>query len=163
MPSKLFGELVESRYSTPHVSAHELQNWIDSDKKLVILDSRTNREYKIMNIPTGRSCPGGELVYRIFDVVDDDTTIVVNCAGRTRSIMGAQSLINAGITNEIFALENGTMGWELAGLSLEHGSSESLEVPTKKGQVRGSEAAERVRRKFNIESCLLYTSDAADE
>ena len=151
VPSKLFGELVESRYSTPHVSAHELQNWIDSDKKLVILDSRTNREYKIMNIPTGRSCPGGELVYRIFDVVDDDTTIVVNCAGRTRSIMGAQSLINAGITNEIFALENGTMGWELAGLGLEHGSSESVEVPTEKGQAQASEAAERVRRKFNIE------------
>ena len=151
VPSKLFGELVESRYSTPHVSAQELQNWIDSDKKLVVLDSRTNREYKMMNIPTSHSCPGGELVYRIFDVIEDDTTIVVNCAGRTRSIMGAQSLINAGVTNEIFALENGTMGWELAGLSLEHGASESVEVPTEKGQAQGSEAAERVRRKFNIE------------
>ena len=151
VPSKLFGELVESRYSTPHVSAHELQNWIDSDKKLVVLDSRTNREYRTMNIPTSRSCPVGELVYRIFDVVEDDTTIVVNCAGRTRSIMGAQSLINAGVSNEIFALENGTMGWELAGLTLKYGASESVEAPSEKGQAQASEAAERVRRKDNIE------------
>ncbi len=151
VPSKLFGELVESRYSTPHVSAHELQNWIDSDKKLVVLDSRTNREFRTMNIPTSRSCPGGELVYRIFDLVEDDTTIVVNCAGRTRSIMGAQSLINAGVSNEIFALENGTMGWELAGLTLEHGASESVKAPTEKGQSQASEAAKRVRNKSNIE------------
>ena len=41
--------------------------------------------------------------------------MVVNCAGRTRSIIGAQSLINAGIPNPVVALKDGTMGWQLAG------------------------------------------------
>ena len=49
---------------------------------------------------------------------DPDTLVVVNCAGRTRSIIGAQSLINAGVPNRVAALANGTMGWTLAG----HGS-----------------------------------------
>ncbi|CPR01703.1 sulfurtransferase [Bordetella pertussis] len=44
---------------------------------------------------------------------------MVNCAGRTRSIIGAQSLINAGVPNPVFALRNGTMGWALAGHKVE--------------------------------------------
>jgi hypothetical protein len=31
----------------------------------------------------------------------------VNCAGRTRSIIGTQSLINAGVPNPVTALRNG--------------------------------------------------------
>jgi rhodanese-related sulfurtransferase len=50
--------------------------------------------------------------------------VVVNCAGRTRSIMGAESLRRAGIPNKVVALRNGTMGWELAGLQCEHGRPE---------------------------------------
>ena len=93
---------------------------MDAKENLIILDSRPWREYKRMNIPTGIDCPGAELIYRVHDLVDDpDTTIVVNCAGRTRSIIGAQSLINAKIINKVVALKNGTMGWVLAGLKLE--------------------------------------------
>ena len=69
-----------------------------------------------MSIPTGISVPGGELAYRIGDIAPDPKTlVVVNCAGRTRSIMGAESLRRAGIPNKVVALRNGTMGWELAG------------------------------------------------
>src|SRR3546814_20081268 len=75
-----------------------------------------------MNIPTGVDVPGAELVLRVGEVAPDpDTLVVVNCAGRTRSIIGAQSLINAGIPNEVTALRNGTMGWHLSGYGLEHG------------------------------------------
>ena len=63
--------------------------------------------------------PGAELVLRVHDIAPSpDTLIVVNCAGRTRSIIGAQSLINAGVPNKVVALRNGTMGWHLAGLDL---------------------------------------------
>ena len=69
-----------------------------------------------MNIPNGIDVPGAELAYRIHDLAPNpETTVVVNCAGRTRSIIGAQSLINAGVPNPVVALENGTMGWHLAG------------------------------------------------
>ena len=92
--------------------------------RLVVLDGRPVDEYRKMNIPGASCCPNGELALRISAIVPDpDTTIVVNCAGRTRSIIGAQTLINLGIPNSVFALENGTQGWFLAGLALEHGNT----------------------------------------
>ena len=67
--------------------------------------------------------PGAELVYRIHDLAPSpDTLVVVNCAGRTRSIIGCQSLRNAGIPNPVVALKDGTMGWELAGFTVERGA-----------------------------------------
>jgi rhodanese-related sulfurtransferase len=80
-------------------------------------------EYATMNIPTSISIPGAELVLRANRAAPDpDTTIIVNCAGRTRSIIGAQSLINAGVANKVVALRNGTIGWTLAKQELEHGA-----------------------------------------
>lgn len=125
VPSKAFGEAVEHHYRTPSVQASELKAMQDRGDDLVILDSRTFAEYRNMNIPGGISVPGGELAYRVRDLAPAaETTIVVNCAGRTRSILGAQSVINAGVPNKVVALENGTMGWHLAGLELEHGRTD---------------------------------------
>src|SRR5262249_5138205 len=77
-----------------------------------------------MNIPDGISCPNGELALRIHDIAPDPTTkIVVNCAGRTRSIIGAQTLIDFGVPNPVVALEHGTQGSLLAGLQLDAGAS----------------------------------------
>ncbi len=121
LPSKTFGELAEHAFNTPRISAQELNQKIMSGEDLVILDGRPFTEYKKMSIPTAICCPNGELPLRIDTLVKDiQTTIVINCAGRTRSIIGAQTLINLGIKNKILALENGTQGWTLAGLMLEH-------------------------------------------
>ncbi|PKU26535.1 rhodanese-like domain-containing protein [Telmatospirillum siberiense] len=123
VPSKAFGELVEQTFHTPHVSADELSEWMTRGEKLIVLDGRPFEEYGKMNIPGGICCPNGELAYRLGELVDDpDRRIVINCAGRTRSILGAQTLVNLGIPNPVYALENGTQGWMLADLPLEHGS-----------------------------------------
>ncbi|UUX50055.1 rhodanese-like domain-containing protein [Nisaea acidiphila] len=123
VPSKAFGEFVEHEYETPSVSAEELKGMMDAGEDMVVLDSRPMGEFTMMNIPTGIDMPGAELVYRVQEAAPrPETTIVVNCAGRTRSIIGAQSLINAGVPNKIVALRNGTMGWHLAGYKLEHGN-----------------------------------------
>jgi rhodanese-related sulfurtransferase len=120
--SKAFGELVESRRHTPSLTAQRVQALLDAQANLVILDARRFDEYGTMSIPTATSVPGAELVLRASVVAPDpETTIVVNCAGRTRSIIGAQSLINAGIPNRVVALRNGTIGWTLAGQALETG------------------------------------------
>jgi rhodanese-related sulfurtransferase len=125
VPSKAFGEWVEHHYGTVSVDPPELKAWIDSGRDMVVLDSRTWEEYRRMSIPTGRSVPGGELAYRIGDLAPDpETLVVVNCAGRTRSILGAESLRQAGIPNQVVALRNGTMGWELAGLTCDRGRGE---------------------------------------
>lgn len=124
VPSKAFGELVEEASHTPHVTARQLADWQASGAPLVVLDGRPFDEYRKMTIPGSICCPNGELGYRVHDLVADDSTpIVVNCAGRTRSIIGAQTLINLGLKNPIYALENGTQGWYLEDFQLEHGST----------------------------------------
>src|SRR5438552_1945117 len=121
--AKAFGELVEHRRHTPSLPADEVAALIARKANIAILDVRRFDEYATMNIPGSVSVPGAELVLRAGQAAPDpDTTIVVTCAGRTRSIIGTQSLINAGVPNKVVALRNGTIGWTLAKHTLEHGA-----------------------------------------
>jgi rhodanese-related sulfurtransferase len=138
--AKAFGELVEARRHTPSLAAEEVSALIASGANIQILDVRRFDEYATMNIPGSISVPGAELVLRAGRAApDSETTIIVNCAGRTRSIIGAQSLINAGVTNKVRALRNGTIGWTLAKQNLEHGSNRRGEI----GAIAGGEANAR--------------------
>lgn len=139
--SKAFGELVEARRHTPSLPAHDVAALIEEKADIAILDARRFEEYATMSIPGGTSVPGGELVLRAAEVAPDpDTTIIVNCAGRTRSIIGTQSLINAGVPNRVVALRNGTIGWTLAGQTLEHGAARRAPLS------ETGEARDRARR-----------------
>jgi len=121
-PSKAFGELVESTLHTPSLAAEEVLALIDARADVVIVDARRFDEFSTMSIPTATSVPGAELVARVRTLAPDPATrVIVNCAGRTRSIIGTQSLINAGLPNPVAALRNGTIGWTLAGQQLDHG------------------------------------------
>jgi rhodanese-related sulfurtransferase len=151
VPSKAFGEIVEQTCGTPHIAASDLKALIDEGRAPVILDSRPFEEFHTMSIPGGIDTPGAELVYRVHDLVpDQETTVVVNCAGRTRSIIGAQSLINAGLANPVMALENGTMGWQLAGLTLDHGAEHRAPAPSGAGLEKAKAAAARVAARFGV-------------
>jgi rhodanese-related sulfurtransferase len=123
-PSKAFGELVDATLHPPMIDPADLFDRISHHDDLVVVDVRRFDEYQTMSIPSALSVPGGELV-REFPVLteSDDALVVVNCAGRTRSIIGTQSLLNAGVANKVVALRNGTIGWTLAGLELDHGAS----------------------------------------
>ena len=151
VPSKAFGELVEHDYDTPSVSAEELAALRGSGEPMVILDSRPMVEFTERNIPGGTCVPGAELALRVHDFAPDpDTLVVVNCAGRTRSIIGAQSLRNAGVPNRVVALRNGTMGWHLAGQSLETGSRRTYGEISADGLAKAKAAAERVSKRFGV-------------
>jgi rhodanese-related sulfurtransferase len=151
VPSKAFGEFVEHHYGTPRIPPQELNELLSKNKKLVILDSRPFEEYHRMNIPGGVDVPGAELAYRVHDLAPDpETLVVVNCAGRTRSIIGCQSLRNAGIPNPVVALKDGTMGWELAGFECERGSERVAPIPSEAGRARARELAERVAARFQV-------------
>jgi rhodanese-related sulfurtransferase/predicted metal-dependent enzyme (double-stranded beta helix superfamily) len=131
VPSKAFGEFVEREAQTPHMSAAEVKTLMDAGADIVVLDSRPWEEYRKMSIPGAIDCPGAELAYRVRDIVTSpETLVVVNCAGRTRSIIGAQSLIDSGVANRVVALENGTMGWHLAGFELAQDASRRAPAPT---------------------------------
>ncbi len=142
VPSKSFGELVESQRKTPSFSAHEVKALLERDSDMVILDARRFDEYQTMSIPNAISVPGGELVLRARALAPSPTTrIVVNCAGRTRSIIGAQSLINSGIPNPVCALRNGTIGWTLAGLDLIKGADKRFGNITDNDQSKAAASA----------------------
>jgi rhodanese-related sulfurtransferase len=152
VPSKAFGEFVEHHDQTPRMEAAEIKAKVERGEKIVILDSRPLHEYKKVSIPGGIDCPGAELAYRAHDMIPSpDTLVVVNCAGRTRSIIGAQSLINAGIPNRVVALKNGTMGWHLAGFQVAHDQNLIAPPPTAAGLRKAREAAARVAKRFGVQ------------
>ncbi|MGI2034384.1 rhodanese-like domain-containing protein [Rhizobium panacihumi] len=129
LPSKTFGELAEEAFATPHIAAVALKQRREAGEDIVVIDGRPLSEFRKMSIPGAVCCPNGELALRIGALAPDPkTTIVINCAGRTRSIIGAQILLSLGITNPVLALENGTQGWHLQDLGLEHGRSEQYPV-----------------------------------
>jgi rhodanese-related sulfurtransferase len=158
VPSKAFGEFVEHHYDTPRIAPEELKRLKDGGTKLVILDSRPFAEFHRMNIPGGIDAPGAELVYRVHELAPDpDTLVVVNCAGRTRSIIGCQSLRNAGIANTVVALKDGTMGWELAGFDCERGSNTIAPPPSKQGLAAARTAAAKVAARFEVKFATRET------
>ena len=152
--AKAFGELVESQRHTPSLAADEVAALIAKKANIRILDVRRFDEYATMNIPGSISVPGGELVFRAGQAAPDpETTIIVNCAGRTRSIIGTQSLINAGIANKVVALRNGTIGWTLAKQELEHGAD-------RRGGIGAFESAQAKAREVAYRAGVRHLSVA---
>ena len=152
VPSKEFGEMQEVVHHVPEITADDLHQRIENGEKLVILDARTPEEYQRMCIPGGRSMPGGELALRITDVtkeLEPDTTVVINCAGRTRSIMGTRVLQRMGI--EAVGLKNGTSGWMLAGYDLEYGG-DRVQLPSvsAEGKAAAEEYADRLAKEDGV-------------
>jgi rhodanese-related sulfurtransferase len=160
VPSKAFGEVVEHASGTPNVDAGELKRMIESGEDIVVLDSRPFDEFTRMSIPTGQNVPGAELVLRIADLAPSPrTTVVVNCAGRTRSIIGAQSLVDAGVPNRVMALRNGTMGWTLAGFTPDHGSDRRIPAtpPSARALTWAKSASARVAERTGVRRIDLGT------
>ncbi|OLU27500.1 sulfurtransferase [Pseudomonas sp. PA15(2017)] len=151
VPSKAFGELVESVRHTPSLAAEDVKALLDAKADVVVLDARRFDEYQTMSIPTGISVPGAELVLRARELAPDPATrIVVNCAGRTRSIIGTQSLVNAGLPNPVAALRNGTIGWTLAGQQLEHGQTRRFGEVSERNHQQAAQSARAVANEAGV-------------
>jgi len=156
VPSKAFGELVESKRHTPSLSAQEVRALLDSEADVVVLDVRRFDEYQTMSIPSAISVPGAELVLRARALAPNPATrIIVNCAGRTRSIIGTQSLVNAGIPNPVTALRNGTIGWTLAGLLLDHGASRRFTEVSEDRRLEADQQARAVADRAGVKRAQL--------
>jgi rhodanese-related sulfurtransferase len=149
--SKALGEFVERHYHTPKISAGELHELLESREDVVVLDTRPLEEFNHISIPGGIAASGAELLHRVFDAVPSPTTrIVVNCAGRTRAIIGAQALLNAGVPNPVVSLENGTAAWLLAGLEPARAATAQAGRPSAVGLAKAREAAVRVATRFGV-------------
>ncbi|SEI39417.1 Rhodanese-related sulfurtransferase [Azotobacter beijerinckii] len=151
VPSKAFGELVEAERHTPSLAAEEVKALLDEKADVVVLDARRFDEYQTMSIPGGISVPGAELVLRVRELAPNpQTRVIVNCAGRTRSLIGTQSLVNAGIPNQVAALRNGTIGWTLAGQQLEHGQSRRFPEVSAENRAQAAASARAVADKAGV-------------
>ncbi len=149
--SKAFGEWIAETYHTPFISPQEEHQKLANHEKQFILDCRPTSEYHRMTIPGSTNAPGADLLYRVHDAVTDPgAMIVVHCAGRTRGIIGTQSLVNAGIPNRVAALENGTMGWQLSGFELDYGQTRMAPAPSDAGLAKAREGAARVAERFGV-------------
>ena len=178
VPSKAFAEVIEHEYGTPWISAEELAQRQKRGERMGIFDSRSYEEYHSNTIPGAVSVPGAELVYRFNELVPSpDTFVVVNCGGRTRSIIGAQSLIDAGVPNRVVSLKDGTMAWHLAGLEVAAGATRRAPEVSADGIAAARQRAEAVARRYGVpvmdratlaewqreaDRCTLYVMDVRD-
>ena len=161
VPSKAFAEIVEHEYGTPAITAAELDRRRRAGEKIIVLDSRPLDEYARFHVPGAITCPGVELVLRFADLVPEpDALVVVSCAGRTRGIIGAQSLLTAGIPNPVMSLEGGTQGWRLAGLDLEGGMTTALKPPSPAAVATAQRRATAVAARFGVRAIDAATSAA---
>jgi rhodanese-related sulfurtransferase len=107
--------------------------------------------------------PGGELALRITDItkdLDPETTVIVNCAGRTRSIIGTRVLQRMGLRN-VYGLKNGTSGWVLAGYHLETGGNRlELPAPSPEGLAAAEAYADRLAVEDGVRTMDLPTLQA---
>lgn len=118
VPSKRFGELLTQPDNELHVSASELAGWLADGRDVQIIDVRTHAEHSRECLPGSVHAPG----FSVAAAADPTRPIVVHCSGRTRSILGSRTLRLLGFT-DVWALENGTMGWVLDGREVERGTA----------------------------------------
>jgi rhodanese-related sulfurtransferase len=151
VPSKAFAEIVEHEFATPAISAADLDRLRRSGEGVTILDSRPLDEFARFHVPGAVPCPGAELVHRFADAVPSpDALVVVSCAGRTRGIIGAQSLIDAGVPNRVVSLAGGTQGWRLQGLELESGPGAGLRPVSAAAAATAQQRAAVVASRFRV-------------
>jgi len=141
-PSKALGVFAAKKLAIPEIMPDELAALMEMNPDIQIVDCRPFAEYQRGSIPGALNSPGVELLRR-FAGGNAGTHLVVTCAGRTRGLLGAQSLIDAGVTGRITALHKGTMGWELSGRTLEKKATRKLEK-------RGDEGAAALETAKNI-------------
>lgn len=145
VPSKAFGEYVEHHYKTPSISVERLKIALEQSEDMVVIDCRPFDEFTISSLPGSINCPGVELLTRVYSLLENEkTTVVVHCAGRTRGIIGAQTLINAGLRNPVVTVKNGMAGWLLSGQRLAHGGVNVAPAPTLESLQKAFEATQRL-------------------
>ena len=122
VPSKTLGELAERAYHPNTIDPETLAAWQKDARSHLLFDVRPPAEHHKMTIPGACCLPNGELPHRLSAAVTDmSVPIVLTCAGRTRSLIGAISLNFLGIRNPVYSLRNGTQGWAIAGFDLNRG------------------------------------------
>jgi rhodanese-related sulfurtransferase len=150
------GYFIEGQYRTPVISAAELKTRLDNNEAMVIVDARSEQDYRNASIAGSISVPAAEVARRIPDLVKDSSTpVVVHCAGITRAALGAQGLLNCGIKNPVYSLINGTRGWDMIDGELLSDQPIEEVKPSSAAKAFSSLAAAKLARQHNLEYISL--------
>jgi rhodanese-related sulfurtransferase len=147
-PSKVLGAYAQRHLGIPEITPVELAR-IQQDSRVRVVDCRPAGESQRGSIPGAVNCPGVELVGQLptLEAMHEDL-LVLNCAGRTRGLLAAQTLIDFGYRGKVAALRDGTMGWELAGRELESGA---VRLQSEAAAGDGArKTAERLRQRLGV-------------
>jgi rhodanese-related sulfurtransferase len=142
IPGKDFSLAVQAERNTPVVTVQQLKERREKDENIILIDTRTVPEFTRDHVPGAINVPGAELLLRYTEVVpSSDTQVVVSCAGLPRAILGAQTLIDAGVPNPVAYLEDGTSAWRRAGWALEEGLTARYGAATERSRAFGRDHA----------------------
>ena len=153
---KAFGEYVEHSLQPPSISADALMRSMDNGRPPMVIDTRTTEEHADHCLPAALNCPNGELSVRALELIASETgPVVLHCAGRTRSIIGAQTLKDLGVGNNVSALIDGTAGWREIGGPLESGARRLLPA-TQSARNAGKRAAQKLFERVGIRKISVH-------
>jgi rhodanese-related sulfurtransferase len=124
-PSKALGVFAHREFSIPEIVPDGLAGLMEAGGNVAVLDCRPFTEYQNGSIPGASNCPGAALIRNAAGAAGDADTLVITCAGRTRGLAGAQTLRDFGYRGQVFALRDGTMGWQLSGRTVERNAGRS--------------------------------------
>ncbi|AGA69420.1 Rhodanese-related sulfurtransferase [Desulfitobacterium dichloroeliminans LMG P-21439] len=94
-----------------NLTTEEAYELIQSNKDVVVIDVRTNNEYRSGHIPGSKSIPVGELSSRLTELQKyKDKPILVHCASGGRSPAALRILLKNNFS-QIFHLKRGLIGW----------------------------------------------------
>ncbi|MDA0987528.1 MAG: rhodanese-like domain-containing protein [Bacteroidetes bacterium] len=147
--SKAFGEWVEKTGSIRNIYPKELYQLHQKKPDTFLqIDARPKQEYEKFTLPFSKQCSGGELpAYLESNYTDKD--IIIHCAGRTRSIVAYQTLLDFNVKNKKFVLNGGTQNWVLNGLERAYKYKSDL-AQNKINLIQDMKLAKKIITKFKL-------------
>ncbi|MDB5712930.1 MAG: putative thiosulfate sulfurtransferase [Sphingomonadales bacterium] len=155
---KIFSLAIQSELGTPVITVEQLQQKRDAGEDVIVIDTRTAPEFARGHVPGAVGIPAAELLRYFADAVpSSDTQVIVSCAGLPRAILGAQTLIDAGVANNVAYLDDGTAAWRRAGWALESGQGKTFEI-SESGGGEGRRLADRFSKVESVRQIDLATA-----
>jgi rhodanese-related sulfurtransferase len=121
--SKAFGEVVAHHSDILEVTPQE---YMTDYQHAQLVDVRPASEYNRFTLPSSINLPNSLLLANMERLSNHADMVLLHCAGRTRSIIGAHTIKAAGYSGNFGILRGGTQAWELDGFAREHGASRTM-------------------------------------
>ena len=129
--SKAFGEVVAHQ---SHILEVTPQQYMTDYQHAQLVDVRPAGEYNRFTLPSSINLPNSLLLANMERLNNHADLVLLHCAGRTRSIIGAHTIKAAGYSGNFGIFRGGTQAWELDGFAREHGASRTMAANTESAE-----------------------------